>query len=681
METQTNYQMKFILSNASGISGYYAPDNVIFTNGTTRPDWYDVNATDGSNTPLPFWIENNTQTAKNATAWVNVASIAIGNTSVGKWYYGNASQSVISVNGLNTFIEWDDFTGGSLNTTAWNLTASTTATFDSGSVTIATTQTAGGGISWKKSYGLNTTLVSRSKVSGTANGWPSVDYSNQLPLHTYYAGMYMDPSITGWILQGQTAGTSSSANAITSVDTNYHVFTVNRSSSSVLTGKVDSDPIVAVTSNVPTIPLFAGIDAWSPATNIISDWSFVRKSVVIEPTTSSYSTTGIEPAPVAAFSCTPTSVTIGSPIACTDLSSDTPTNWTYIWGDGNQTTTEQNPSYTYPFTGTFTINMSANNTVGIDWENKTNYITVTNVTGFTEQDLWLIPHFTVTLNIKDSTNAPIPVVTVTDSNGQSYTTTNGTAYFTEDAGTVVFYFAATGYTSKAMSYIVDEDATHTVQLATSSNIPLQQNTWYTPKQISITVVSYYPSGKKIPSANINLRAIGNSLQADSQLQTIYGINPDAANEMLNGTLIMNSTTDMEGVSVFTVLASINYVANVTDPSTGVVWTANINPGLDPYTIWIGDKPNAVNTTEIDSLNQTKLWPSQPDVGNWTLNMQYRDISGKTTEVRFIVKTAGNLTEIYNVSLGNPGTSLVLANHTHRNIIGEGYYYYWKATRV
>jgi hypothetical protein len=328
--------------------------------------------------------------------------------------------------------------------------------------------------------------------------------------------------------------------------------------------------------------------------------------------------------------------------------------------------------------------MSANNTVGISWSNKTNYITVTNVTGFTEQDIYLTGQYLITFLVKSSTtNLPIANVTVVDSvSGQSYPSTNGTAFLTLPAGLYYINFIADGYTSKQVTYVVDQDKVHTVTMvpATPSST-LQQNTWYTPKQISITIVSYYPSGKKIPSANINLRAIGNSLQADTQLQTIYGINPDAANEMLNGTLIMNSTTSMDGVAVFTVLASINYVANVTDPSTGRVWTTPINPGLDPYTIWIGDKPNAVNTTEVDSLNQTKLWPSQPDVGNWTLNMQYRDITGKTTDVRFIVKAAGNLTEIYNVSLGNPGTSLVLANHTHRNIIGEGYYYYWKATRV
>lgn len=46
-----------------------------------------------------------------------------------------------------------------------------------------------------------------------------------------------------------------------------------------------------------------------------------------------------------------------------------------------------------------------------------------------------------------------------------------------------------------------------------------------------------------------------------------------------------------------------------------------------------------------------------------------------------MKAAGNMTTIYEVDLGNPGTGVVLANHTHKNVRGQGWYYYYNATRV
>jgi PKD repeat protein len=333
---------------------------------------------------------------------------------------------------------------------------------------------------------------------------------------------------------------------------------------------------------------------------------------------------------------------------------------------------EQNPVHTFNRAGLYTISLVSGNSYGNSTlVSKINYINVT------QPDLYL------TISVVDSAFAPIPTAVMTDViNGGNYTANwNGVILYPfHEPQTITGVISAPGYTSQTFSYYYDTDANLIVQLYTQAENPVQ-STWYTPKQIAITVVSYSPAGVKIPNANINLRAIGSSLQADSQLQTMYGMNPDVANQMVNGTLIMSTNTGMDGSATFTVLSSIRYKANVTDPSTGRVWGAILHPGLDPYTIWLGDKPNTVNTTEVDQLNQTRLWAFKPDNGNWTMAMQYRDRTGKTSNVRFIVKSAGNLTEVYNTSLGNPGTNLVYANKTYRNIIGDAYYYYWVATRV
>jgi len=80
-------------------------------------------------------------------------------------------------------------------------------------------------------------------------------------------------------------------------------------------------------------------------------------------------------APVANFSGTPTSGGAPLTVNFTDLSTNSPTAWSWTFGDGG-TSTVKNPSHTYTATGTFTVSLTATNGSGSDNETKTNYITV-----------------------------------------------------------------------------------------------------------------------------------------------------------------------------------------------------------------------------------------------------------------------------------------------------------------
>lgn len=84
----------------------------------------------------------------------------------------------------------------------------------------------------------------------------------------------------------------------------------------------------------------------------------------------------LPPAPVAAFTGTPT--TGGAPLSVsfTDLSTHSPTSWLWSFGDGNLSA-EQNPVHIYETPGTYTVNLKATNAGGFDTEQKDNYITVT----------------------------------------------------------------------------------------------------------------------------------------------------------------------------------------------------------------------------------------------------------------------------------------------------------------
>ena len=86
--------------------------------------------------------------------------------------------------------------------------------------------------------------------------------------------------------------------------------------------------------------------------------------------------------PVASFSCTPTSQYPDTSVVCTDTSTNTPTSW--LWTidaeamgiDAWQTHTGQNFTWESHYPGLYSVNLQATNTAGSDWENKTNYVSI-----------------------------------------------------------------------------------------------------------------------------------------------------------------------------------------------------------------------------------------------------------------------------------------------------------------
>ncbi len=79
--------------------------------------------------------------------------------------------------------------------------------------------------------------------------------------------------------------------------------------------------------------------------------------------------------PVADFSGTPTTGTEPLTVDFTDLSTNSPTSWSWTFGDGG-TSTAQNPTYVYNAAGTYTVTMTATNVCGSDVATMVDYITV-----------------------------------------------------------------------------------------------------------------------------------------------------------------------------------------------------------------------------------------------------------------------------------------------------------------
>lgn len=85
--------------------------------------------------------------------------------------------------------------------------------------------------------------------------------------------------------------------------------------------------------------------------------------------------------PVSNFTTNPTSIHQGASIHFMDQSTNTPTSWTWTFGDGAMSTL-QNPYHTYTSAGTFTAKLKASNSCGNNTKTKT--IVVVNTSGTDE---------------------------------------------------------------------------------------------------------------------------------------------------------------------------------------------------------------------------------------------------------------------------------------------------------
>jgi PKD repeat protein len=80
--------------------------------------------------------------------------------------------------------------------------------------------------------------------------------------------------------------------------------------------------------------------------------------------------------PVANFNGSPINGVTPLTVNFTDASSGQPTSWAWTFGDGG-TSTAQNPSHVYTVAGTYSVSLTATNSLGSNTLTKSNYITVT----------------------------------------------------------------------------------------------------------------------------------------------------------------------------------------------------------------------------------------------------------------------------------------------------------------
>jgi hypothetical protein len=104
------------VTSSSSLSNYQILLTVAY-DSDMQADFDDLRFTsDDETTLIDYWIESKTDSST-AKVWVEVPTLASGDTTI-YMYYGNPSAATAS-NGVNTFIVFDDFNDGSINTSLW----------------------------------------------------------------------------------------------------------------------------------------------------------------------------------------------------------------------------------------------------------------------------------------------------------------------------------------------------------------------------------------------------------------------------------------------------------------------------------------------------------------------------------------------------------------------------------
>jgi hypothetical protein len=319
----------------------------------------------------------------------------------------------------------------------------------------------------------------------------------------------------------------------------------------------------------------------------------------------------------------------------TDTSIGNPSTWNWSFNGGAdwENGTIQNKLHPFTSTGTYNVTMLCNSTDGMSNVVFLNQV-VSDPFGFTQQDIYLSGQYNITFLIRDSTtNLPIANATVVDAvSGQSYHTTDGTAYLTEPAGLIYVNFIADGYQSRQITYAIDEDATKTVKLTPSAPSPGNSPVpVYIPQQVRIRLVDFegdYLSGVMVTATPVNFTAPAN------WTEILFGISPGVN---ITGSSV-TGITGTDGSWVAPMLQSIQYNVSFTrDPDISYIVTLYPQQSEYVYTIPLGIMPITTPSNIITySLSNATI-----DATHQYVNMTYTDSSGGTDYLQFAVFDTNN----------------------------------------
>lgn len=414
---------------------------------------------------------------------------------------------------------------------------------------------------------LTVSFTDQSSYSPTSWSWNFGDGQSsnvRYPTHTYVSAGTYSVTLTVTNFEGSDSETRTGYITVTELPAPISNFTVNVTSGTAPLTVSFTDQSV----NTPTSWLWNfGDEATSTSQNPTHTYTNAGIYTVILNATNTagsnistqigYITVTELPAPISNFTANVTSGTVPVTVSFTDQSANTPTSWSWNFGDSN-TSTVQNPTHTYTSAGSYTVTLNASNVGGSNISMQAGFITVT------EEPSAPLADFTA-----DVTSGTAPLtVSFTD---QSANTPTSWTWDFGDGGTSTSHNPAHTYTS-AGTYTVILNATN----AAGSNISTQ--TGY----ITVTSASSGSSGS-------SRSGIGTAVISDPSAGTVTPTYT-AVNHILGGSSI---EYDLSGTG---------------SPVLGITFDAKDNEGLVTATVQVlSDRPAGIsvppgNPYQLMSIN-------------------------------------------------------------------------------
>ncbi len=261
-----DHQIKIIIYYDAGVT----VDNQIYLGSQIfgarcNPDFSDIQFTNKDGIILPYWIESYT-TGISAIVWVKVDTI--NTTSELYIYYGNPNAVGLS-DGENTFIFFDNFNAGSLDTTKWTYGLTPTISYG-----ILTLNQYNEYIQSINTFGIDT--IFRSRLSSTAVLYAYFGYSGGTsslvaPYTTFRTG---SSSTTNNCISYVSSSLSNTFSPI--ANGTYKIYEITRNSGISNIFNVNDSVVVTHSSQVSSnsIPIHIFSATNGPVINI--DWVSIR---------------------------------------------------------------------------------------------------------------------------------------------------------------------------------------------------------------------------------------------------------------------------------------------------------------------------------------------------------------------------------------------------------------------
>jgi hypothetical protein len=210
----------------------------------------------------------------------------------------------------------------------------------------------------------------------------------------------------------------------------------------------------------------------------------------------------------------------------------------------------------------------------------------------------------------------------------------------------------------------------------------QQNTWWTPHVVQLTVMNEY--GSRL--LNVQCNATYNQSSMPQQwINDLYGIQAGPQSDMVNKTLVMGGTTGGDGTITFTMLGSLKYDIYLTSAVYGLNnYHVSAFPSDSMLNIYV-DTPNVMPPTQRNNTytalgNSTKVYFVEPNISYGSMCIDYQDVSGLTTSITETWSFVYPNQSVIQQLIYMPGTTLTTNCVTLKNVRGVQTVWNYNATR-